>query len=100
MKIAVIAITLAVGLLTRPATAGEPWETDRIIPFNQLGQPSEAEQRAAKEALDRRDDLKCQGYGLHFGEAGYAQCRLQIENNRNNRRGVTCTTYGSTTTCY
>jgi len=39
------------------------------------------EQLAA--ARDNSDDATCRSYGLEFGSQGYAQCRMQIQAQRN-----------------
>ena len=38
--------------------------------------------REAVAARDANDDQRCRSYGLNYGSAGYAQCRMNIDNQR------------------
>jgi hypothetical protein len=43
----------------------------------------QAQQAKAQQAANAaNDDAKCQSYGLQHGSAGYAQCRMTLDNQR------------------
>ncbi len=60
--------------------------------------------------FDVADDERCRSFGLNFGTAEYAQCRMNIDNQRTSTRNAilssfptptttTCQSTGSITTC-
>lgn len=48
----------------------------------QQREEAQARSQAAAAAMAANDDAKCQSYGLQPGSEGYAQCRMNLDNQR------------------
>lgn len=70
-----------------PGFAGHPMDCAVGFPHADCAPGSLGYQKAlalkeAATARDASDDARCRSFGLQFGTQGYAQCRMNIDNQR------------------